>query len=190
MAQGYNQQQYLFIAPQVLICKAAATDVTTYTQSISAGYYYTHYMGRAYMDATGINVLSKITTTGTALAWHQVGVFQGPSDFPLGPNATPFTLTSLGYSNLTGSGITNCRITANIPKGTDLWIAFGASSNGGDASGPAYRCMTADKIQSGLFQVIPSGTTQLKDIISITGPFVSNTTTHKPLWIAAYLGEP
>jgi len=189
MAQGYNQQQYLFIAPQVLICKAAGTAVTTYTQSLSAGYYYTHYMGKSYMDATGINVLAKITTTGTQLAWHQVGIFSGPPDFPLGPNASSFTLTALAYANLTGSGITNCRIPVNIPKGTDLWIAFGASSNGGAASGPAYRSMTADRIRSGLYQVIP-GTLPLGSVVMLTGPSVADAVAHKPLWIAAYLGEP
>lgn len=189
MAQGYNQQQYLYIPSPVLICKAASNTVATDVQGMSAGIFYAHYMGRSYMDATGINVLGRIVATGTNTTWHQVGVFQGPSNFPLGPSASPFTLTALGSTSVntyTSAGVKNTRIPATIPLGTDLWLVFGASANS-QTSGPTWRSMTADSIMSGMFQMIP-GSGQLITITSLTGPAVASTA-YKPFWIAGYLGD-
>ena len=125
----------------------------TAVTALAAKNIYFQYMGAANKNYTSCNVLANVTTAAAGtISYAEVGLFSGVP--VLNGSAS---LSRLGYTSVAATynstGIKSTAVTATIPAGTNMWVAFSASST----TMLQLRGMMADNIQTGTFQTITTG---------------------------------
>ncbi len=125
----------------------------TAVTAMAAKSIYFQYMGVAPKNYVSCTILANVTTAAAGtISYAEVGLFSGT---PVLNGAA--SLSRLGYTSVAGTfnatGIKQTVVTASIPAGTNMWVAFSASST----TQLQLRGMMADNIQTGTFQTITAG---------------------------------
>lgn len=181
--QGYLASARWDFDDNLLYPRFSGADAITYTYTLASNRIYYYYCGVSVNDASSVNVAYRVTSVGTTVAWFEVGVFSGPTSFPLGPSASPFTLNLLGATSVTSTvSQYNINIPCTVKSGSQIWVAFGASA----VAGPTLRSLTADYIRSGAVQ-ITNGSDRISNQTASTGTVVGSVTDSSVLFFAAYI---